>query len=120
MNKPINVDPSTFRCDRCGTPYTRTSETTLHIIWTCQCGKSAYHWRKEMPSTITPETIAELFHTTYERLAPAFGYETRRESAVSWQQVPEANKRLMIAVAGEVLRYLEVAGEESADGGQSR
>lgn len=129
MNKSLNVDPSTFRCDLCGTTYTRTGETVLHIIWTCRCGKSAYFWRKERPNTITPEAIAELFHTTYERLAPAFGYQTRRESAVPWESVPEANKRLMIAVAAEVLHYLEVAGErvhlevageEPADGGQSQ
>ncbi len=25
---------------------------------------------------MTPEQLAELFHTTYERLAPSFGYET--------------------------------------------
>lgn len=118
MNKSLNVDPSTFRCNRCGTLYTRTGETALHIIWTCQCGKSAYHWRKEKLGAITPEAVAELFHTTYERLAPAFGYETRRESAVSWEQVPEANKRLMIAVAAEVLRHLEATVQRADGGGQ--
>ena len=44
------------------------------------------------------EQIARAFHATYERLAPAYGYETRRESAVSWASLPLANKRLMIAV----------------------
>ena len=44
-----------------------------------------------------PETIARRFHETYERLAPEFGYETRRASAVAWEDVPENNRALMIA-----------------------
>ena len=48
------------------------------------------------------ETIARQFHEAYERLAPSFGYETREASAVPWVEVPEENRRLMIAVAGEV------------------
>lgn len=47
--------------------------------------------------------LAQLFHETYERLAPAFGYETREASAKPWAEVPDTNKRLMIAVCGEVL-----------------
>ncbi len=50
----------------------------------------------------TDEDIAELFHTTYERLAPAHGYKTREASAVPWMDVPENNRTLMIAVAREV------------------
>jgi len=53
-----------------------------------------------------PEDVARLFHETYERLAPDFGYETRRESAVPWEDVPEQNKRLMVAVAAEILVVL--------------
>jgi hypothetical protein len=49
------------------------------------------------------ERLARFFHETYERLAPEFGYETRPESAVPWEQVPEQNRRLMEAVAGEAL-----------------
>jgi len=48
------------------------------------------------------EKLAKLFHETYERLAPTFGYETRKDSAVPWADVPEMNKRLMIAVADHV------------------
>jgi hypothetical protein len=50
-----------------------------------------------------PEELARAFHETYERLAPEFGYETRRESAVPWEEVPENNKNLMIAVCEELL-----------------
>jgi hypothetical protein len=61
------------------------------------------------PATQAPETPAErlarFFHETYERLAPEYNYETRKASAVPWQLVPENNKRLMIAVAGEVLEH---------------
>lgn len=49
------------------------------------------------------EELARIFHDTYERLAPAFGYRTRKASAVLWENVPEPNKRLMIAVAREIL-----------------
>ena len=52
------------------------------------------------------EQIARAFHETYERLAPTFGYETRKASAVAWKDVPEPNKGLMIAVAGEVMLTL--------------
>lgn len=46
---------------------------------------------------------AQMFHETYERLAPEFGYKTREASAVPWEDVPENNKALMIAVANEVI-----------------
>ena len=53
-----------------------------------------------------PERVAQLFHETYERLAPDFGYETRGDSAVPWEQVPEANRGLMVATAAAVLESL--------------
>ncbi len=62
-----------------------------------------------------PEQVARLFHEAYERLATSFGYETRKQSAVPWEDVPEPNKSLMVAVAGEVLAALAAAG---ADTGQ--
>ena len=49
------------------------------------------------------EAIARAFHAHYEYLAPSFGYRTREESAKPWDEVPEANKRLMI---GAVYRLL--------------
>ncbi len=55
------------------------------------------------------EKLAQLFHETYERLAPSYSYKTRDESAVPWAQVPEMNKRLMIAVCAEVLKVLDGA-----------
>ena len=55
---------------------------------------------------ITPEALAQIFHDEYERQAPEFGYTTRRSSAQPWEDVPEPNKSLMIAVAKKVLDEL--------------
>ncbi|GAA0897843.1 hypothetical protein [Pseudonocardia zijingensis] len=55
-----------------------------------------------MPSP-DAERLARLFHETYERLAPEHGYETRRESAVPWEQVPANNRALMTAVCEHIL-----------------
>lgn len=49
------------------------------------------------------ETITKAFHETYERLAPYYGYHTRPESAVPWDEVPEENKNLMMAVVTELM-----------------
>lgn len=60
---------------------------------------------------MTAEHLAQLFHDNYERLAPEFGYTTRKTSAVPWHEVPEPNKSLMIAVAKNVLRELGIEEE---------
>jgi hypothetical protein len=49
------------------------------------------------------EMIAAAFHATYERLAPRNGYETRKASAVPWDQVPAQNRELMIATVTVLL-----------------
>lgn len=51
----------------------------------------------------SPENVARAFHESYERLAPEHGYETREESAVPWDEVPESNRSLMVAVAADLL-----------------
>jgi hypothetical protein len=53
---------------------------------------------------MSAEELAILFHDTYEQLAPTFGYETRKDSAKPWSEVPDKNKNLMIAVCAEILR----------------
>jgi hypothetical protein len=51
--------------------------------------------------------LAILFHETYERLAPSFGYETRPDTKAF---DPESkNGRLMIAVVGEVMDRYDAA-----------
>lgn len=64
--------------------------------------------RMPMPDA---ESVARLFHETYERLAPAFGYGTREATRVPWEEVPERNKRLMIATTAEVLAMLFAPSE---------
>lgn len=62
-----------------------------------------YDGQKTVVPSTRAEALARRFHETYERLAPDFGYETRKASAVPWEQVPENNRRLMTAVASEIL-----------------
>lgn len=52
------------------------------------------------------EKMAQLFHEHYEALAPTVGYETRKESAKPWEDVPEQNKRLMIETCAHVADHL--------------
>lgn len=47
--------------------------------------------------------VARAFHEAYERLAPSFGYETRPESAVAWEDVPEQQRSLMRATVKDLL-----------------
>lgn len=56
------------------------------------------------------EYVARCFHAHYERLASDFGHETRPESAVAWQNVPERNRQLMVATVGHVLRDIRDTG----------
>jgi hypothetical protein len=60
--------------------------------------------RRPKPITMEQaEKVASVFHQFYEELAPKFGYETRQESAVPWEQVPENNRNLMIATTYALL-----------------
>ena len=47
--------------------------------------------------------LAKDFHATYERLAPSFGYSTREASAKPWSEVPETNRKLMVATIRDIL-----------------
>ncbi|AYF29324.1 hypothetical protein CSH63_18000 [Micromonospora tulbaghiae] len=57
------------------------------------------------------EQVAQQFHETYERLAPDHGYRTREASARPWADVPDTNKRLMVAVVEELLARGVIAAE---------
>jgi hypothetical protein len=59
---------------------------------------STREWRAE-----DGEPITRAFHEAYERLAPTFGYRTREESAVPWEDVPSKNKGLMRATIATLL-----------------
>ena len=54
------------------------------------------------------EVIAEMFHDTYERLAPQFGYATRPDTRKFDPESP--NGRLMIAVCKEIREALSRVG----------
>jgi hypothetical protein len=56
---------------------------------------------------MTPEQLAEQFHITYERMAPSFGYQTRKATAVPWTELPANNRNLMVAVCGVILDAIE-------------
>ncbi len=65
---------------------------------------------------VDPEELAKFFHTTYEELAPNFSYTTRKASAVPWKEVPENNRKLMIAVATAVITdFLGGIAQESKE-----
>ncbi len=49
------------------------------------------------------EMVARSFHEVYETRAPEFAYETRPESAKPWEDVPNNNKDLMVAVVQDLL-----------------
>jgi hypothetical protein len=55
---------------------------------------------------LTPELLARTFHENYERLAPSFGYATRDDSRQPWEQVPDSNRKLMVATAEAVIAQL--------------
>ena len=62
--------------------------------------------------TVRAADLAQKFHESYERLAPKFGYETRKESAKPWADVPKQNQDLMTAVCAEMLRLMVVPDSE--------
>ena len=50
--------------------------------------------------------LAELFHQTYEGLAPSFGYKTKEETKEFDENSP--NGKLMIATCKEILRKVKM------------
>ena len=72
-----------------------------------------WHWMYRPLYTTPPQRqpltkddalkLAKLFHTTYERLAPEFGYETRTDTKVF--DPLSSNGRLMLAVCSEILAH---------------
>jgi hypothetical protein len=61
--------------------------------------------RKEHKVGITPIQLARHFHSLYENLAPAFGYETRKETKEF--DLKSNNGRLMVEVCRRVLEDLQ-------------
>ena len=54
-----------------------------------------------------PHELAVLFHSTYECLAPAFGWRTKKGCNVPFEQLPQRNQALMLATCQTVLNALQ-------------
>lgn len=54
--------------------------------------------------------LARRFHELYEDMAPAAGYETRRETRVPWDDLPPNNRFLMVSVCAAIQK--EIADDE--------
>ena len=55
-------------------------------------------------SSFTGKELAVMFHDTYERLAPKYGYETREETR-EFDELSR-NGQLMIATCDEIIKAL--------------
>ena len=87
-----------------------------HLI--ADCGERRMSGGPVSRETLRAKEIARAFHEAYERLAPEFGYETRVESAVPWEQVPLKNRSLMEAVVTEVVGPIVDALAEAEQRGE--
>lgn len=58
-----------------------------------------------VPVNSAAERLAQQFHEAYERLAPAFSYETNPATRKAWGELPARNRRLMVAVCAEILNH---------------
>jgi hypothetical protein len=65
---------------------------------------------RAIEARLTEEGVAKLFHYFYELYAPSCGYETREESRKDWENLPSANKELMLKTVTAVLSYLRGEG----------
>jgi DNA-directed RNA polymerase subunit RPC12/RpoP len=83
-----------------------------------ECGKDPFENPICVPESsvgmeqVAAAKLAQQFHESYERLAREFGYETRKESAKPWSEVPESNRKLMTAVCSEVIESLRRSGAQ--------
>lgn len=66
------------------------------------------------PATELADDMARAFHENYEALAPRYGYRTREASAVPWDEVPKANRELMIHTSALVLQSIRSRIEREA------
>lgn len=102
VDRPQCEGPGTYYCD--------------DVIWGSACRR---HFERLAAGDETPaENLARRFHEAYERLAPSFNYSTREASAKPWSQVPIRNKRLMVAVAQELLDQTPAGGCSSGEGSE--
>jgi hypothetical protein len=93
----------------CRTMDDMAPDCVTHEGWAHSNGEAGALWhdRPHLAVRVRPApdaaSIAAAFHANYEQLAADFDYETRAESAVPWPDVPEQNRRLMIAVVEQLI-----------------
>lgn len=58
------------------------------------------------------EKLAKLMHDTYEDKAREFGWSTQKKTRVAFRDLPESNKRTMLAVAEVVYATTRREAEE--------
>jgi len=61
------------------------------------------------------EALAKAFHDAYETLAPQYGYDTRPESRVAWEDLPENHRALMAMTVETALTGYHCAGCDGHD-----
>jgi uncharacterized Zn finger protein (UPF0148 family) len=116
MSRDVPFDEKEV-CDKCGAP---GAFDFMGDFFCPECGEADVAASDLLGSTrrevsMDALKLAVLFHETYERLAPSFGYETRDDT----KKFDETSKNgmLMVAVCGEILLVLEAAhGVQRIDG----
>lgn len=63
---------------------------------------------EDTQDALDAEKLARLFYGTYERLAPEHGFQGGEEETVPWDELPDDEKALTIAVAEVVLKRIQV------------
>jgi hypothetical protein len=63
--------------------------------------------------TETAEDLAKQLHDSYEACAKAVGWETQESCRVEFQDLPEANKKVMIAQGHLILGWIEEYAQQN-------
>ena len=65
--------------------------------------RPSFYLRHSYPShEEAAEALAKQFHDAYEELAPKMNWQTQERSRKPWAEVPEENKKLMVATVKKV------------------
>lgn len=60
-----------------------------------------------MDYKLSDEEMAEIFHDEYEKAAKMYGWSTQKKCSVGFWELPEANRKTMIATIIQVRKLLE-------------
>ena len=61
---------------------------------------------------IDVEELAEFMHDTYEKASIAYGWKTNKDCKVTFWGLPEANRKVMLSLAMQVIGYINNHQEE--------